>query len=412
MKTLFLIILTFTQIGAAQPVSIQPDVLLTARTSNPTIIEDNYTVMFSFDEQEYQKRAERLSKVEWFVPIRRKPSMLPPQARFGFNLSFGGLNRSWALDGNAADGYTFYADWNGNGDLNDERPFYFLHKDGKHQLIYETQVKEASEGREQSYPLLLRFEITSATLPGSPKGTEPSLALRNYSTTLRQGTININGKNIVFGMLGVDGLYDRDDSSIIFDLNGDGFLDLKDKKSPERYSVSENYVNLAGRSFEFKSDRYGKSLALKPLSEKLPDRAMLQPGNLAPEFSFLDSKGRTRKLSDYRGKVVLLDFWGSWCGPCQAEAPKLVEAYRRLSSKGFEIIGINTDDKLSSFQQFITEQGITWAQTREDKAGSLNRLFRVRSYPNYFLIGRDGTILANKISENLINEIENHVSKP
>jgi len=74
------------------------------------------------------------------------------------------------------------------------------------------------------------------------------------------------------------------------------------------YVVMDKYVNLAGASYEFTVDRLGRSLTLKPLAEKLPDRASLEPGSAAPEFSFTDLDGKPHRLYDYRGKVVLLDF--------------------------------------------------------------------------------------------------------
>jgi thiol-disulfide isomerase/thioredoxin len=105
----------------------------------------------------------------------------------------------------------------------------------------------------------------------------------------------------------------------------------------------------------------------------------------------------------------LLDFWGSWCGPCRAEAPKLVSLYRRLRERGFEIIGVNGADEETDFNSFMSEQGMTWPQIREDIGGLVQKLFRVESFPAYYLIGRDGTIVANSIKPRvLIDEIEKH----
>ena len=87
----------------------------------------------------------------------------------------------------------------------------------------------------------------------------------------------------------------------------------------------------------------------------------------------------------------------------------MVSLYRRLRERGFEIIGVNGGGEEIDFNNFMSEPGMTWPQIREDIGGPLQKLFRVESFPAYYLIGRDGTIVANSIKPGeLIDDIEKH----
>ena len=121
-------------------------------------------------------------------------------------------------------------------------------------------------------------------------------------------------------------------------------------------------------------------------------RAALTVGSPAPDFSFTDTSGRAHKLSDYRGKVVLLDFWGVWCAPCVAEAPKLVALYDKFHDRGLEIIGLDTLDTPDRVAEFVATHKFRWVQTIEAEKGPIQTLYRINGYPSYLLIDRDGTI--------------------
>jgi thiol-disulfide isomerase/thioredoxin len=91
---------------------------------------------------------------------------------------------------------------------------------------------------------------------------------------------------------------------------------------------------------------------------------------------------------------VLLNFWGTWCGPCVAATPELVATYEKFRARGFEIIGIDSGDTRERLQAFMTEKKMAWPQTMESDKGPIATLYRVTGWPTYFLIGPDGTVAA------------------
>ncbi len=121
------------------------------------------------------------------------------------------------------------------------------------------------------------------------------------------------------------------------------------------------------------------------------------PGSMAPDIALPDSKGVITRLSDYRGKVVLLDFWASWCGPCRHSNQGMKPIYKKYQEKGFEIFAVSVDDRASAWQNAIKQDKITWPQVIDNKAtanSNMLRVWNVRYIPSTFLIDKEGKIIA------------------
>jgi len=122
-------------------------------------------------------------------------------------------------------------------------------------------------------------------------------------------------------------------------------------------------------------------------------------GKVAPEIVLPDTSGNPIALSSLRGKVVLIDFWASWCGPCRQENPNVANLYQRYKDKGFEIYGVSLDKEGAKWKEAIHQDGIHWVHVSDlqewRSAGA--RLYAVTSIPSTFLIDRDGKIIAKDL---------------
>lgn len=118
----------------------------------------------------------------------------------------------------------------------------------------------------------------------------------------------------------------------------------------------------------------------------------------APEFSLTDLAGRKLALAAYRGKVVLLNFWATWCVPCRAEIPRLVDLENKYRSRGFRIIGISLDDHAKPVRTFYEQFKMNYPVTIGD-AALAERYGGILGLPVSFLIGCDGRIYARRAGE-------------
>ena len=153
---------------------------------------------------------------------------------------------------------------------------------------------------------------------------------------------------------------------------------------------------------------------IKALNAKYPDNPLVMErqkienapknptaiGAIAPELEFPNPDGKMLKLSDLRGKVVLIDFWASWCRPCRMENPNVVRDYHQYKDKGFEVFSVSLDKDKASWIKAIQDDGLVWPNHVSDLkywSSQAAAIYGVSSIPATFLIGKDGRIIAKNL---------------
>lgn len=146
-------------------------------------------------------------------------------------------------------------------------------------------------------------------------------------------------------------------------------------------------------------DHAQKGFYGKQLSGLITALKQTEIGAVAPVFSLNDTNGRAISLEQYRGKVVLVDFWASWCVPCRHENPNVVKAYRQYHPKGLEILGVSLDEKRDKWIAAIAKDTLTWQHVSDLKYWNcaVAKQYAIRSIPNNYLIGKDGRIIAKSL---------------
>ncbi|UOR03905.1 AhpC/TSA family protein [Hymenobacter aerilatus] len=140
------------------------------------------------------------------------------------------------------------------------------------------------------------------------------------------------------------------------------------------------------------------SLAGKSIQKYIMVDAKSAVGSM-PTFTQADPNGKMVKLSDFRGKYVLVDFWASWCGPCRKENPNVVALYNQYRDKGFDVLGVSLDSKKEAWQKAIQADGLTWTHV-SDLQGWKNQVavdYGISAVPQNFLIDPQGKVIAKNL---------------
>jgi len=201
-----------------------------------------------------------------------------------------------------------------------------------------------------------------------------------FNAYVRESISNNTSSPIVFSMLNYS------------DIEGDfPFIEsvtTKIKQQQPAYKYTKDWVAFVAQQ---------KSLiAAKQAKEKDNPAAV---GKEAPEFVLPDTKGKMVRLSSFRGKYVLLDFWASWCGPCRQESPNVVRAYNKYKGSKFDILSVSLDNDKDAWLKAIDKDQLTWTHVSDLNAweSTVVRLYHVEGIPATFLIDPKGVVVARDL---------------
>ncbi len=174
------------------------------------------------------------------------------------------------------------------------------------------------------------------------------------------------------------------------------YFELLSKKLCNSYPTNKHVIDLKKRVNDYKREQEQKRLNEKNLAI----------GNPAPDIILPDTEGEQLSLSSFRGNVVLIDFWASWCTPCRAANKKLTGIYEKYNPKGFEIYGVSLDRNRDNWLEAIKQDNITWPQVSDLRFmnSPVVTLYNISDIPHTVLVGRDGSIIARGFS---IDDLEN-----
>lgn len=322
-----------------------------------------------------------------------------------------------------------WVDANGNGDLTDDKAVEWpvrVNRRGNAPALRQwngkanVDVPYGNETKTLSFSLY-RFD------PEDPNRQNFKNTIFYYREYGYLGEVKLGDKNYKAALVDdassgdFRGIDDPKDSkvSLLIDVNGGGSFDLRG----ERFDVRQPF-NISGTTYEVTGlSAMGGKFEIIKSSKKVPEKAVpsiVAKGKQPPSFEAKTITGKTIKFpQDFADRLVMLDFWATWCGPCRDELPNLRRVYEEFHSQGFDVLGISIDDpeNREKLTGFIKDHGIEWQQVNEDAGfeGRLSTMYGVTGIPACWLIdGKSGLIVADSSSlrgPNLRDTIERRLEK-